>query len=82
MKKPIILAEYYLDVEKVSFIGSLDKSIVGNHDRTVYNFTIGIDGNKLLIENDNKEKLIELRNKLIHECGMSMESKASGLMPS
>lgn len=82
MKKPLILADYYIDVEKVSFISDFDKSIVGNHDRTVHNFTIGIDGNKLLIENDNKEKLIELRNQLIHECGASLESKASGLMPS
>lgn len=82
MKKPIILNDNYIDVDKVSFISRVDTKVFAHIGRRIYFFTIVVEGKETDIEADEKEDIDKLRNQLIHECGASIESRASGLMPS
>lgn len=82
MKKPILINDCAIDVEKISFISNVDSKVFAHINRVEYFFVMIIDGNEQKIQHVNKKEVSLLRDQLLHECGALIKSEFIGLMPS
>lgn len=82
MKRPLILNDNYIDVDRVTYISKLDSNVKAHLGTKSMFFTIVIDGKELDIHFETKELADKARTELIDECGATTPLKFLGLLPS